>query len=134
MGFRFRVRKSIKVAPGVKVNIGKKSVGVSVGNKYGGVSVNSKRGVTTRVSVPGTGISYTQKVATKPITKSELPNQKTSPTALKVLGVLLIVFAVVLFVFGATIGKEVGGDVLLYIGGLFCALIGILNIVSSVKK
>lgn len=34
MGKRFR--KSIKVAPGVKVNLGKKSVGVSVGGKHDG--------------------------------------------------------------------------------------------------
>ena len=60
MGIRFR--KSIKIAPGVKVNVGKKSVGVSVGGKYGGVSVNSKSGTRVRTSVPGTGVSYTQKV------------------------------------------------------------------------
>ena len=37
MGFRFR--KSIKIAPGVKVNLGKKSVGVSVGgNTVGSLS------------------------------------------------------------------------------------------------
>lgn len=61
MGFRYR--KSIKIAPGVKLNVGKKSVGVSVGNKYGGISVNSKTGASTRVSVPGTGISYTEKIS-----------------------------------------------------------------------
>lgn len=60
MGWRFR--KSVKLAPGVKLNFGKKSVGVSVGGKYSGVSINSKTGVTTRTSIPGTGISYTQKV------------------------------------------------------------------------
>ena len=57
----FRFRKSIKIFPGIKINFGKKSVGVSIGNKLGGVSINSKTGTTTRVSVPGTGISYTQK-------------------------------------------------------------------------
>lgn len=57
MGFRFH--KSIKVAPGVKLNVNKKSVSVSVGNKRAGVTVNSKRGVSTRVSAPGTGVSYT---------------------------------------------------------------------------
>lgn len=56
MGMRFR--KSFKLLPGVKVNVGKKSIGVSAGNKYGGVSVNSKTGVRGRASVPGTGISY----------------------------------------------------------------------------
>ena len=55
MGFRFR--KSIKIAPGVKLNLGKKSTGISVGNKFGGVSINTKTGVTTRVSAPGTGMS-----------------------------------------------------------------------------
>ena len=35
MGTRYR--KSIKVAPGVKVNVGKKSVGISVGNEFSGI-------------------------------------------------------------------------------------------------
>lgn len=60
MGMRFR--KSIKIAPGVKLNVGKKSVGVSVGNKYGGFSVNSRTGARVRASAPGTGLSYSAKV------------------------------------------------------------------------
>ena len=60
MGTRYR--KSIKVAPGVKVNVGKKSVGISVGNEFSGISVNSKTGAHARVSAPGTGMSYTTKI------------------------------------------------------------------------
>lgn len=56
MGLNYK--KRIKVAPGVHVNVGKKSVGVSVGGKRAGVSVNSKTGATVRASVPGTGVSY----------------------------------------------------------------------------
>lgn len=56
MGIRFR--KSIKVAPGVRVNVGKKGVGVSVGGKGFTKSINSSGRVTTSMSVPGTGISY----------------------------------------------------------------------------
>ena len=63
MGFHFR--KSIKIAPGVKLNLGKKSTGISVGNKFGGVSINTKTGVTTRVSAPGTGMSYTSRIGGK---------------------------------------------------------------------
>lgn len=63
MGMRFR--KSIKLAPGVKLNVGKKSMGVSIGSKYGGVSVNSKTGVRGRASVPGTGISFTETAHSK---------------------------------------------------------------------
>lgn len=69
MGFRFR--KSIKLAPGVKINLGKKSAGLSIGNKYGGMSINSKAGVRSRVSVPGTGMSYTQKIGGKREKESE---------------------------------------------------------------
>lgn len=61
MGFRFR--KSVKIAPGVKLNLGKKSAGISIGNKNGGVSVNSKTGVSSRISAPGTGMSYTSKLS-----------------------------------------------------------------------
>lgn len=60
MGLRFR--KSIKIAPGVKLNLGKKSIGMSVGGKRAGISINSKTGVHGRVSAPGTGISYTTKL------------------------------------------------------------------------
>lgn len=59
MGFHFR--KSVKVAPRVKLNIGKKSVGLSVGGKYGGLSFNSKTGTKARISVPKTGLSYSTK-------------------------------------------------------------------------
>lgn len=60
MGLRFR--KSIKIAPGVKLNLNKKSTSISFGGKHGGVTVNSKRGASYRVSAPGTGLSYTGKV------------------------------------------------------------------------
>ncbi|MBQ9346447.1 MAG: DUF4236 domain-containing protein [Oscillibacter sp.] len=60
MGFRFR--KSVKIAPGVKINFGKKSTGISIGNKGGGISFNSRTGARVRASVPGTGISYTSKL------------------------------------------------------------------------
>lgn len=60
MGIRFR--KSITIAPGVRFNLNKKSVGVSVGNKYGGVSYNTRTGARARVSAPGTGLSYSEKL------------------------------------------------------------------------
>lgn len=53
-----RVRKSIKIAPGVRVNLGKKSAGVSFGTKGARYSVNSSGRRTATVGIPGTGISY----------------------------------------------------------------------------
>lgn len=58
MGFRFR--KSFKIAPGVRLNIGKKSVGISAGVKGARVSVNSSGRKTTTVGLPGTGLSYSK--------------------------------------------------------------------------
>lgn len=58
MGLKFR--KSFKIAPGVRVNVGKKSVGISAGVKGARVSVNSKGRKTTTVGLPGTGLSYSK--------------------------------------------------------------------------
>lgn len=60
MGLRFR--KSIKIAPGVKLNIGKKSMGVSLGGKRGGLSFNTRSGARARISLPETGLSYSTKL------------------------------------------------------------------------
>lgn len=53
-----RFRKSIKVAPGVKLNLGKKSAGVSFGNKYFRKSYSTSGRKTTSSSIPGTGITF----------------------------------------------------------------------------
>ena len=50
MGFRFR--KSVKVLPGVKLNISKSGISTSVGRR--GATVNfSKRGTRATVGIPG---------------------------------------------------------------------------------
>jgi len=53
-----RVRKSIKIAPGVNLNLGKKSAGISFGTKGARYSINSSGRKTATVGIPGTGISY----------------------------------------------------------------------------
>ena len=63
MGLRFH--KKIKIAPGVDLNLSKSGVGVSVGPKGAKVSVNPKGDVYTNLSIPGTGISFREKVNKK---------------------------------------------------------------------
>lgn len=74
MGLRFR--KRIKLFPGVAINIGKTGVtSCSIGGK--GLTVNvSKKGTRATVGIPGTGISYTEKISsnTTPKTK-KIANQ-----------------------------------------------------------
>ena len=137
MGLRFR--RSIKIAPGVKLNIGKKSMGVSVGGKYGGVSLNSKAGARVRASAPGTGLSYSAKIpeGNKRAVKSSntaaadsyyrlnyTPPNKTytdKPTGktYKVCGNILIVISVLMFALSILLAF------LTVIGGVVSALFAV---------
>lgn len=60
MGFRFR--KSIKIAPGVKLNLNKNSTSVTFGGKGAKYTVNSSGKKTVSVGVPGTGVYYSESV------------------------------------------------------------------------
>lgn len=53
-----RFRKSIKVAPGIKLNINKGSMSLSGGVKGAHLTANTKGHVTTSASLPGTGLSW----------------------------------------------------------------------------
>lgn len=57
MGF-FRFRKSIKLAPGIKINLNKKSVSLTTGIKGFHHTIGT-RGSQTTIGLPGTGLSYT---------------------------------------------------------------------------
>jgi hypothetical protein len=55
MGFRFR--RSVRLAPGLRLNLSKSGPSLSVGGR--GATVNiSKKGTRTTLSIPGAGISY----------------------------------------------------------------------------
>lgn len=56
MGVRFR--KSFKIAPGMKLNFGKKGVSATVGGNGAHYTINSSGKKTASVGVPGTGLSY----------------------------------------------------------------------------
>nr|DAV25409.1 MAG TPA: Protein of unknown function (DUF4236) [Caudoviricetes sp.] len=79
MGFRFR--KSFKIAPGVRVNVGKKSIGISAGVKGARVSVNSSGRKTTTVGLPGTGLSYskTEKIGGRKNTTRSASSNNAQP-------------------------------------------------------
>lgn len=53
-----RFRKSVKIAPGVKLNLNKKSASVTVGGKYGRITKSTSGRTTGSASLPGTGIYY----------------------------------------------------------------------------
>lgn len=73
-----RFRKSVKIAPGVKVNVNKKSLGVTVGGKGVHVTKNTSGRTTTSVNLPVKGLSYTD-IQTKG--KAASATGAPSPTA-----------------------------------------------------
>lgn len=92
-----RFRKSIKVAPGVRVNLNKKSTSVTVGGKGAHFTASSTGKKTTSVGIPGTGVSYVSSSGgstkkSKKTTAAAAP----SPRSYKVSGIILLIVAVLI--------------------------------------
>lgn len=74
----FRFRKTLKIIPGIKLNLSKSGLSTSIGKQ--GASLNlGKRGVRATVGLPGTGISYT--AAPSKINLGAKPNNSSAPPA-----------------------------------------------------
>ena len=54
----YRFRKSVKLAPGVRMNVGKRGLGLSAGPRGASYTVNTSGRKTASVGLPGTGLSY----------------------------------------------------------------------------
>lgn len=76
MGWRFR--RSFKILPGLRLNIGKKSVSVSAGPR-GLTTTVGKTGVHQNVGLPGTGLSYRTKVEVPKASNSRSLDNEVDP-------------------------------------------------------
>lgn len=116
MGFRFR--KSIKIAPGVRVNVGKKGSSVSIGGK--GATVNfSKKGTKTTIGIPSTGVSYSKNIK-HPSYSSTPPTYSNGE----------YVFMTVCFIFITIAGLFVGNPVM-WIPSMILSALGIIVLISE---
>jgi hypothetical protein len=75
MGF-FRIRRSIRLAPGVRLNLSKSGVSTSIGPRGATLNVGGKRGPRATVGVPGTGVSYTERLGEPAQHQEPTPAQK----------------------------------------------------------
>jgi len=99
MGWRFR--KSIKILPGVRLNIGKRGVtSASVGPK-GFTSNISDKGVRNTVGVPGTGLSYTSSPA-----PGSGAAARTGAIAGGVIAIIVLLFSIAMCATCATISRN----------------------------
>ena len=74
----FRMRKSISLGGGVRLNLSKKGIGYSVGTKGFRVTKKASGGVRTTASIPGTGISFVTDSKKKRTTKRRKPAAASS--------------------------------------------------------
>lgn len=95
MGLRFR--KSFKIAPGVKVNLNKKSNSITFGEKGAHYTLNSKGDRTSSVGIPGTGVYYTK--TSKGSKTNHVGKSSSSKSGRKKKGGCLIPIVVVVFMF-----------------------------------
>ena len=96
MGLNFR--KSINLGKGVKLNIGKKSVGVSAGVKGARVSMNSSGQKTATFIIPGTGLSYTMNLGKKKNSKKKSTDETTNGININLVLVIIILVLLVVLV------------------------------------
>ena len=90
---RVRFRRSIRVVPGVKINLNKKSAGVTIGRRGMHYTVNTKGQQTTSVGLPGTGLSVQH--TSKPKRSRTSPALTTANSRLAGLGVLGVILVIV---------------------------------------
>ena len=76
MGLRFRT--SIKIAPGIKININKKSASISFGGKGYRKTFNSNGQTTTSVNLPVKGLYYTERKGSTSKKKSSASSRASS--------------------------------------------------------
>lgn len=67
----FRFRRSVKIAPGLKLNFNKNSTSLTFGGKGAHYTINSKGTKTTSLGIPGTGLSYVDVKTPKKDTKEK---------------------------------------------------------------
>ena len=95
MGLRFR--KSFKVAPGVKVNLNKKSSSVTFGGKGAHYTVNSKGKRTKSVGIPGSGMYYTETSGGSSGTRTSSSGSSGKDSTQKKHGCLIPIIVIILF-------------------------------------
>jgi hypothetical protein len=91
-----RFRKTIKLLPGVRLNLSRGGISTSIGRRGATLNIGGKRGPRATVGLPGTGLSYTERLgeADRDVSRGEVPK---GTRGLRLLGWLLAVVVVLSF-------------------------------------
>lgn len=115
MGFRFR--KSIRILPGVRLNLSKSGVSTSIGGRGATINVG-KKGVRGTVGLPGTGLSYSEMLTRKSGAAPARDRQDWvddsgarsggAKGSLVAIGVIVLAVVAVLFIAGLMSARQTG--------------------------
>ena len=73
----FRFRRSIKLFPGVRINLSKSGVSTSIGVPGATINVGGQHGPRATVGLPGTGLSYSERLG-EPVQRENAPAEAQS--------------------------------------------------------
>lgn len=113
-----RFRRTLKIAPGIRLNVNKRSVGLSAGVRGARVSVNSDGRSTRSAGIPGTGLYYRSQTGGR--SRRAIDPTTVSPTRLLAHGVGVLTVA--LFALGILgghpnfAGTTAGIGIVVYVG------------------
>lgn len=94
MGFGFR--RSFKIAPGIRLNVGRKGISTTIGGRSASVNIG-QRGTYVNAGIPGSGISYRRKIGGGGATPGPAdPTEGSTPTGCMGCGCLGLLGLVVL--------------------------------------
>lgn len=124
-----RIRKSIKIAPGIRLNFGKKGISTSISKKGIGVTFGPT-GTTTHIGVPGTGISYVKKIGTSKNEEGNNDNEIYSPNG--VFSCLACFFIILLLIIAVVNYKFIVG--ILFVGFVISLMVVLYLALVSKKN
>jgi hypothetical protein len=101
----FRVRRTVKIAPGIRLNINKRSVGVSAGVRGARGSINSDGRSTRSIGVPGTGLYYRSQTGPRGRGRAG-PVDGIQASPARLIAHIVGVLTVVVFIFGILKGHS----------------------------
>lgn len=127
-----RIRKSIKIAPGVRLNFGKKGISTSIGKRGVGVTFGPT-GTTTHISIPGTGISYVEKIGTCK-NKQEETSDNTISKPNGTISCLVCLLFLLVIVIAVGIHIKFGWVPLIFGGSIIICVMVILYLAFALKK